>query len=511
MIENLHFIFGDQLSHSLLNLQHADKENDLILMCEVSEEANYAPHHKKKIAFIFAAMRHFAQELHDQRFKVAYVKLDDVKNSGSFDEELKRAIEKYQPRKIYLTEPSEYRVWQKVLHWQKIYKITFEIFPDTRFLCSQAEFRNWAKDKKQLRLEFFYREMRKKHKILLDATNKPIGGKWNYDIENRKAPKTGMKSPARISHKKDAITSEVLDLVAEKFQKNFGDLLPFHFAVTRNQALLEAEHFIDELLINFGDYQDAMLSNEPYLYHSLLSCYINVGLLEPLEICKMAESAYHAGKAPLNAVEGFIRQILGWREYVRGIYWLKMPEYANSNYFDAQRALPAFYWGAETRMNCMREAIGQTKREAYAHHIQRLMVTGTFALLAGVSPQELHEWYLSVYADAYEWVELPNTIGMSQFADGGLLASKPYAASGAYIARMSNYCKGCAYDVKQRTGETSCPFNSLYWDFLQRHRDKLVRNPRLAQIYRVYDAFAPAEKKAIEARATRVLSSLDTL
>jgi deoxyribodipyrimidine photolyase-related protein len=238
---------------------------------------------------------------------------------------------------------------------------------------------------------------------------------------------------------------------------------------------------------------------------------MNCGLLDPLAVCRRVEAAYFAGDAPLNAVEGYIRQIIGWREYVRGIYWLKMPGYASENFFDAQRPLPQFYWSGETRMNCVREAIGQTKREAYAHHIQRLMVTGTFALLAGVSPQELHEWYLSVYADAYEWVELPNTLGMSQFADGGLLASKPYAASGAYVARMSNYCKGCAYDVKLRTGESACPFNALYWDFLARHRGKLVRNPRLAQIYRVYDAFDPSEKKAIEASAARTLNALDAL
>jgi len=483
MTKNLHFIFGDQLSHSLLNLRHADKKNDLILMCEVDEEATYAAHHKKKIAFIFSAMRHFAEELKSQGFKVDYVKLDDEKNSGSFDAELERAIAKYQPQKVSVTEPSEYRVWQKILHWQKIYKITFEIFPDTRFLCSQAEFRNWAKDKKQLRLEFFYREMRKKHKILLDAANKPIGGKWNYDVENRKAPKIGMRSPARISHKKDKITLQVLDLVAEKFQKNFGDLLPFHFAVTRDQALIEAKHFIDELLTNFGDYQDAMVAGQPYLYHSLLSCYINVGLLEPLEICKMAESAYHAGKAPLNAVEGFIRQILGWREYVRGIYWLNMPQYLENNFLSAKRALPEFYWSGETQMFCLSEVVKQTKQHAYSHHIQRLMITGNFALIAGINPKQVHEWYLAVYADAFEWVEVPNTLGMALHADGGVMASKPYAASGKYISRMSNFCKSCRFDPEIMVGENACPFNALYWNFLQENETQLKDNQRLTFAY----------------------------
>ncbi len=281
--------------------------------------------------------------------------------------------------------------------------------------------------------------------------------------------------------------------------------------MTRADALRALDLFIEEALPRFGDFQDAMLAGKPFLYHSVIAQYLNCGLLDPLEVCRKVEAAWRSGHAPLNAVEGYIRQIIGWREYVRGIYWLKMPGYAQQNFFDAKRPLPAFYWSGETRMSCMREAIGQTKREAYAHHIQRLMVTGTFALIAGVSPQELHEWYLSVYADAYEWVELPNTLGMSQFADGGLLASKPYAASGAYIARMSDYCKGCAYDVKARTGERACPFNALYWDFMSRHRKALANNPRIAQIYRVYDAFAPAEKDAISARAAHILQNLDAL
>ncbi len=508
MIKNLHFIFGDQLSHSLLNLRHGDKENDVILMCEVNEEASYVWHHVKKIAFIFCAMRHFAQELREQGFRVEYVKLDDEKNSGSFDGELARAIEKYQPQKISLTEPSEYRVWQKVLHWQKIYKITFEIFPDSRFLCSQAEFRNWAKGKKQLRLEFFYREMRKKHKILLDATKKPVGGKWNYDIENRKSPKTGMKSPPRISHEKDAITLEVLDLVAKKFPKNFGDLLPFHFAVNRDQALIEAQQFIDELLINFGDYQDAMVSGEPYLYHSLLSSYINVGLLEPLEICQMAQQAYQNGKPPLNAVEGFIRQILGWREYVRGIYWLKMPQYLESNFLNANKDLPEFYWSGKTQMFCLSEVVKQTKEHAYSHHIQRLMITGNFALLAGINPKEVHEWYLAVYSDAFEWVEVPNTLGMALHADGGLMASKPYSASGKYISRMSNFCKSCRFDPEITVGEKACPFNALYWNFLQKNEAQLKNNQRLTFVYNNLRKMEKPKLEAILAQAQKTLEKI---
>ena len=508
MTKNLHFIFGDQLSHSLINLRHSDRKNDVIFMCEVVEEASYVWHHPKKIAFIFSAMRHFAQELREQGFKVDYVKLDDAKNLQSFDAELQRAVANHNPQKILLTEPSEYRVWQKVLNWQKEFAIPFEIFPDTRFLCSQTEFRNWAKGKKELRLEFFYREMRKKHKILLDATQKPIGGKWNYDAENRKTPKAGMKSPKRISHKKDQITREVLDLVAQKFGDNFGDLLPFHFAVTRDQALIEARHFIEELLPNFGDYQDAMVAGEPYLYHSLLSSYINVGLLEPLEICKMAEKAYHDGNAPLNAVEGFIRQILGWREYVRGVYWLHMPNYVELNFFSAQNNLPKFYWGEKTTMSCVADAVKQTKEHAYSHHIQRLMITGNFALLAGIDPKQVHEWYLAVYADAFDWVEVPNTIGMALHADGGIMASKPYAASGKYISRMSNFCKSCRFDPEITVGDKACPFNSLYWNFMHQHQDKLKSNQRLKFVYPTWHKMAEKKRDEILAQAKIYLEKL---
>lgn len=509
MIKNLHFIFGDQLSHNLSNFIDFDTKKDVILMCEVKEEASYVNHHPKKIAFIFAAMRHFASELQEKGFKVEYVKFDDENNLGSFDEELKRAIKKYNPQKILLTEPSEYRVWQKVLAWQKEFEIAFEIFPDKRFLCSQSEFRKWAKGKKQLRLEFFYREMRKKHKILLDAKMQPIGGKWNYDVQNRKAPKENMISPKRISHKKDKITKEVLELVAKNFSQNFGDLLPFHFAINRTQALIEARHFIDELLLNFGDYQDAMLTNEPYLYHSLLSSYINVGLLEPLEICKMAQQAYFEGKAPLNAVEGFIRQILGWREYVRGIYWLFMPKYLDSNFFKAENNLPDFYWGKKTKISCVAEAVKQTKEHSYSHHIQRLMITGNFALLAAINPTAVHNWYLAVYADAFEWVEMPNTIGMALHADGGIMASKPYAASGKYISRMSNFCKKCVFDPEITVGENACPFNSLYWNFIAKNEDKLKKNQRMQFVYPTWHKMLPDKRAAILNQAKIYLEKIE--
>jgi deoxyribodipyrimidine photolyase-related protein len=336
----LRLVLGDQLSHSLTALQDLDAD-DLVLMCEVVEEASYVKHHPKKIAFLFSAMRHFAGELRDKGIEVRYVTLDDPQNAGTLDGEVERALAIKTFSKLILTEPGEWRVLEKFRAWQRESRLPVEIRDDERYMCTIAEFKTWAEGRKQLRMEYFYREMRKGFSILTEKNGNPVGGKWNYDIENRKPPKEGLSIPKRVSHKKDAITNDVLRLVESRFSNHFGDLFPFHFAVTRKQALTELNQFVDEMLISFGDYQDAMLAGEPYMYHSLISSYLNAGLLEPLEICRMAEHAYYAGKAPLNAVEGFIRQIMGWREYVRGLYWLNMPGYADLNFFNADRPLPA--------------------------------------------------------------------------------------------------------------------------------------------------------------------------
>jgi deoxyribodipyrimidine photolyase-related protein len=342
----------------------------------------------------------------------------------------------------------------------------------------------------------------------MEADGKPTGGEWNYDKENRKPPKAGMQVPKRLRHQKSAITKEVLALVNERFASNFGTLEPFEFAVTREQALMELEHFIAVILPNFGDYQDAMVAGEPYLYHSLISAYLNAGLLLPLEICRRAEAAYRAGQAPLNASEGFIRQILGWREYIRGIYWHHMPEYATRNTLNANTPLPDFYWNAQTDMFCMAETVRHTRDHAYSHHIQRLMVTGNFALLAGLDVAEVQAWYLAVYADAYEWVEMPNTLGMALFGDGGVVASKPYAASGKYIQRMSNYCDQCRYDPEAMTGDTACPFNALYWDFWARNADTLRGNPRIPYVYSTWDKMANEKRESIRAQAALSLRKM---
>jgi deoxyribodipyrimidine photolyase-related protein len=507
-MKSLRLILGDQLSHSLSSLEGIQPKNDLVLMCEVAEEVTYVKHHTKKIAFLFSAMRHFAEELRDKGMNIRYIKLDDAKNTGSFGGEVKRAIAELNPEKVIATEPSEYRVLQMMQSWQKSLGVAVEILPDARFLASHAEFATWAKDKKQLRMEFFYREMRKKYGILLEADGKPTGGEWNYDKENRKPPKTGMKSPKRIAHKKSALTKEVLALAKDRFSHHFGVLEPFHYAVTRDQALLELDHFIDQLLPHFGDYQDAMVAGEPYLYHSLISSYLNAGLLLPLEICEKAEAAYRMGKAPLNAVEGFIRQILGWREYIRGIYWHFMPEYGQRNSLNAVTPLPEFYWTAETQMFCMAEAIRHTRDHAYSHHIQRLMITGNFALLAGLNVQHVQEWYLAVYSDAYEWVEMPNTLGMALFGDSGVVASKPYAASGKYIHRMSNYCEKCQYDPDEMTGEKACPFNALYWDFLVRHEKTFRGNQRMPYVFSTWDKFGAEKQKSIRTQAALSLQKM---
>lgn len=503
----LRLILGDQLSDQITSLEGCNKKTDIILMCEVWDEATYVKHHKKKIAFLFSAMRHFAQDLQNKGFQLRYINLDDPKNTGSFSDEVERATREIKPDKIIVTAPGEYRVLMNMQQWEQRLGVSVEIREDKRFLCTPDEFETWTKGRKSLRMEYFYREMRKKYNILMNG-EKPIGGQWNYDAENRKPPKESLDIPKPYSAQVDNITQDCINLVASKFPGHFGDLEPFYLAVTREQALYALDKFIEERLVKFGDYQDAMIEGEPWMFHSHLSFYLNCGLINPLEMVRKAEDTYKNKKAPLNAVEGFIRQIIGWREYIRGIYWLKMPKYTEENFFAADGALPDFYWSGQTKMNCLRQCVLETKQNAYAHHIQRLMVLGNFALLAGISPQQVNEWFLIVYADAYEWVELPNVSGMILFADGGYLASKPYAAGGAYINKMSDYCKNCSYKVTKKNGPDACPFNYLYWDFFLRNEDKLRGNPRLNYSYATIDKMDEEKKNAIRDDARRFLNSL---
>ena len=501
----IRLVLGDQLSHDLASLADLDRAKDVVLMAEVIEEVTYVRHHKRRVAFLFSAMRHFAEELRAEGISVDYNRLDDDANSGSFSGEVARAVARHEADRIIVTEPGEHRVLAAMRGWQTELGVDVEIRGDDRFMCPPGMFESWAEGRKQLRMEFFYREMRRHHDVLMEGSE-PVGGKWNYDAENRESPDLSLTVPKPTAFTPDAITAEVLALVAARCADHFGDLDDFGFAVTRAQALAVLDGFIAERLPLFGTYQDAMIADEPWMYHSHIGFYLNAGLLRPAEAVRAAEAAWHTGHAPLNAVEGFIRQILGWREFVRGIYWLKMPDYAGMNYLEADRPLPEFFWSGETGMNCMKQSIDQTRRYAYAHHIQRLMVLGNFALLAGIAPRHVNEWYLVVYADAYEWVELPNVSGMVLFADGGYLASKPYAAGGAYINRMSNYCAGCRYNVMRKNGEEACPFNYLYWDFLIRNRDRLGGNARMGMMYRSLDRMAPEKIDLIRSDATRFLS-----
>jgi len=501
-------ILGDQLSHGLSALSEQNKDDTVILMVEVDEETTYVAHHKAKIAFILSAMRHHACSLREAGWTVDYVRLDDAENSGSFTGEIARAIERHNPSAIRVTEAGEWRVRAMLESWADRFEVPVSLLPDDRFLASHAEFEAWADGRKQLRMEFFYRDMRRKSGLLMEA-GKPVGGQWNFDSENRKPAKRDITIPRPLHFEPDSITREVIEMVEARFGDHLGHTTKFGFAATREDALKQQAYFLDHALPLFGDYQDAMLTGEPFLWHSILSPYINCGLLDPLDLCREVEARHNAGKVPINAAEGFIRQIIGWREYVRGIYWFAGPEYVDRNELGATRDLPSFYWTGKTDMHCMSEAIGQTLEYAYAHHIQRLMITGNFALISGVDPKQVHEWYLAVYADAYEWVELPNTLGMSQFGDGGMLASKPYASSGAYINRMSNYCSSCRYDVKQRTGPGACPFNALYWDFMARNESKLRSNVRMAMPYKNWDRMADADKAALRASAKQFLERLD--
>ena len=507
--KNLRFVLGDQLNRRVSSLIDVDPERDVVLLVEVREEATYVRHHKQKIVFLFSAMRHFAVELEAEGVAVDYVTLDAPGNTRSFTGELERALARHAPARVVVTEPGEWRVWAMMQDWRERLPVPVEIRDDNRFLCPRADFARWAEGRHHLRMETFYRGMRRRTGFLMEGAE-PVGGQWNFDHDNRKRLPKGHVPPDRIGFQPDAITRAAIDLVRREFADHFGDLDTFSWPVTRADALAALKDFIAHCLPTFGDYQDAMRQGAPYLYHALISPALNAGLLTAEEVCRAAERAYRDGAAPLNGVEGFIRQILGWREYVRGLYWARMPEYRDTNALAARRALPWFYWSGETALNCIAQVVSDTRTHAYAHHIQRLMVTGNFALLAGLDPAQVEEWYLIVFADAYEWVELPNVHGMVLWADGGVMGTKPYAASGAYIDRMSDYCGACAYDVRVKSGAKACPFNYLYWNFLLEHEARLAGNPRLTMPYRTLQGFGAARRAEIRADAARFLDGLSS-
>ena len=500
--KRLIIILGDQLDEDASALTDFDPAQDTLWMAEVLEESTHVPSSKQRTTVFLSAMRHFAAHLQGRGWPLVYSQLDDAHNTGTLAGELSRAIAQVQPQLLVMTAPGDWRVLQSLRAVAQQHSLPLEIKDDTHFFSTVRDFAAHAATRKQLRLEYFYRELRQKNGILMEG-KKPIGGQWNFDADNRGSfGKQGpglLPTPTRVTP--DAITQDVMRLVNDKLANHPGAINQFGWPVTRAQALVALDEFITHRLPSFGLYQDAMWEGEVWLYHSHLSCALNLKLLNPREVLAAAEAAFHKGNAPLEAVEGFVRQILGWREYVRGIYWTHMPEYAEGNAQQAHEPLPEFYWTGDTEMACLRDAITQTLQQGYAHHIQRLMVTGLYALLLGVAPKQVHQWYLGVYVDAVEWVELPNTLGMSQFADGGLMSSKPYVASGKYIDRMSNHCKGCRFNPAESTCDTACPFTTLYWDYLGRHADMLAKNPRMLMQLKNLNRLTPEQREAIATKA----------
>ncbi len=499
---NLVLVLGDQLDADSSAFDGFDTGIDRVWMAEVEEESLHVPSHQARTVLFLSAMRHFAAQLRTLGRQCHYRQLDDEGNTQSLAGELRAEVERYHPVGLVVVQPGDWRVQSALVAAAEESGVKLDIRPDRHFFCELDWFRSYAGQRKQLRLEYFYREMRRQHGVLMDG-DQPEGGEWNFDAENRGA--FGRHGPAPIPvpmpFPPDQTTREVMRLVAERFAGNPGRSDRFDFPVTAADAEAALEDFIAHRLADFGQFQDAMWTAEPYLYHSRLSAAMNLKLLSPRRVVAAAEAAYRAGLAPLAAVEGFIRQVLGWREFVRGIYWTGMPAYAEGNALAADQPLPDFFWTGDTPMKCLSETIGQTLEFGYAHHIQRLMVTGLYALLLGVRPREIHEWYLAVYVDAVEWVELPNVIGMSQFADGGRIASKPYAATGKYIDRMSNYCASCQFDPGEAVDGRACPFTTLYWDFLSRNEARLRSIPRMDLQLRNLSRLSPERRVAIGLKA----------
>jgi len=516
MPRHLVLVLGDQLDRRSAAFDGFDPSRDMIWMAEVAGESTHVWSAKPRIVMFLAAMRHFRDRLVAEGLPVDYHELaataapNEPTTLAAALERSLAALAQDRPQAIVVVEPGEHRVRKDLVAAAKRAGIPLEIRTDRHFFSTVDEFAEHARGRKQLRLEWFYRPLREKHGVLMED-GEPAGGAWNYDAENRGAfSKAGPgKLPAPRRFPPDAVTQGVIEMVNTRFADHPGSLASFDWPVTSDDARRALDDFLGNRLANFGRYQDAIWTGEPWLYHSRLAAAMNLKLLDPRDVVAGAERAWREGKVPIEAAEGFIRQVIGWREYVRGVYWHFMPEYEARNGLDASLPLPAFYWTATTEMNCLRDALSQTLTHGYAHHIQRLMVTGLFAMLAGVRPQDVHRWYLAVYVDAVEWVELPNTLGMSQFADGGVMASKPYCASGAYIERMSNACKGCRFEPKQATGPEACPFTTLYWDFLARHGSLLASNPRMTMQLKNLDRKPAGELRSIRRQADDFRTGLE--
>ncbi len=519
MTRHLILILGDQLNFDNPALEDFDPTQDAIFMAEVSHEATQVWSHKARIVLFLSAMRHFYKALTNQYpngLQASYLKLGEH-DFTTLKAAWAQQISILKPQQVIVCEPGEYRLEQDLITLCKEMNTHLAVRDDTHFMCSKADFNHWAKANKQLRMEFFYRKMRQKYDVLMQG-DEPVGGAWNYDAENRKTfGKAGPQNvPTAPQINIDAITQEVIEAIEKHFPNHPGSLKNFIWPVTRAAALEFLSNFLKNKLIGFGDHQDAMWqssngSQSPYLWHSLLSTSLNLKLLNPREVIAAAVTAYHQHQLPLASVEGFVRQILGWREFIRGVYWLDMPKMSESNHYQHTRPLPSWYWNGNTHMSCMKQTISDTMQHGYAHHIQRLMVTGMFGILAELNPREVEAWYLAVYVDAVEWVELPNVAGMALYANGGRFTSKPYIASGAYIKRMSNYCGNCKYKPELKTGEAACPTTTLYWNFLIKHYDTFSRNPRTALMTKNVDRFSPAEVDAVQAHAQYLLNHINNI
>ncbi len=490
------WILGDQLWAEGSAIASVAPGTPVILI-ESLAHVRVRPYHQQKLVLIWSAMRHFAQELRDQGYGVEYCESED------FQTPLSAWIEQHHITELRIMAPVDKPFAQLVEQLQLSCQI--RIVENNQFLWTETEFRTWATDRKRLLMEDFYRECRKRHKILMTDQGKPIGDRWNFDQENRKPPKKNdpnFNPPPPQWFVPDAVTQTVMAKVQNLGIPTYGELAEFGWAVTRSQALAVLAHFIATRLATFGPYQDAMVTGQHTMWHALLSPYLNIGLLHPLEIVQAVETAYEEQELDLSSVEGVIRQVIGWREYMRGVYAFSPADYADRNWFNHTAPLPEFFWDAsKARMNCLRQCLEQTEQTGYAHHIQRLMILSNFALIAGISPQAIEHWFHSAYIDAYDWVMQTNVLGMGQYADGGMLASKPYAASANYINKMSDYCKGCQYDYKSRTGENACPFNYFYWDFLDRHREKLSKQGRMSFILANLDKMTESELTTIRTQA----------
>lgn len=512
MAKLLRLILGDQLNHSHSWFKEKNNEVTYVIM-EVMQEQHYVKHHIQKIVGFFSAMRQFASELKDEGHQVIYYYLDAKENHQNFNQNLSWLIEKLSIEKFEYQMPDEYRLDQQFKAYAKSISIPSAIFDTEHFYTSKEEVKEFFKGKKQYLMENFYRYMRKKHHILVDNNLEPTGGQWNFDHENRKKydGKTPLKKP--LTFKRDV--TEMVKMLKQMEVPQFGNinLKEFSYPICKADALALLEYFCNELLPAFGKYEDAMLKEHQTLFHSCLSFTLNLKIISPQEVVNQVIATWKLNKGTIDMaqVEGFVRQVIGWREYMRGIYWAEMPQFAQQNFLDNKNALPTWFWDGQVKMNCLKQCVNNSLDNAYAHHIQRLMVIGNFTLLAGCHPDEVDQWYLGVYADAAEWVQITNTRGMSQFADGGIVGSKPYVASANYINKMSNYCKGCVYDKDKRYGNKACPLNSLYWNFYLSHEKELKKNQRVSMMYRILEKMEPIEIEKIKQQASVYLQEINTL